>query len=79
MREVGYTSTSILHTVELNTPSSERDTFRISTWSVSSGLCFKCATHGIRCSSAGGYQIALHYCWIEDELPVFVYYALLDI
>ncbi len=23
---------------------------------------FKCATHGIRCSSAGGYQTASHYC-----------------
>jgi len=31
---------------------------------------------GIRCSSAGGYQTALHYCecpfWIGGELPVFV-------
>ncbi len=26
------------------------------------GCVFKCATHGIRCSSAGGYQTALHYC-----------------
>ncbi len=26
------------------------------------GFVFKCATHGIRCSSAGGYQTALHYC-----------------
>ncbi len=37
---------------------------------------FKCATHGIRCSSAGGYQTALHYCgapfWFGGELPVFV-------
>ncbi len=24
------------------------------------GFVFKCATHGIRCSSAGGYQTALH-------------------
>ncbi len=40
------------------------------------GFVFKCATHGIHCSSAGGYQIALHYCgapfWIGGELPVFV-------
>ncbi len=40
------------------------------------GFVFKCTTHGIRCSSAGGYQTALHYCgrplldW--GELPVFV-------
>ncbi len=26
------------------------------------GFVFKCATHGIRCSSPGGYQTALHYC-----------------
>ncbi len=26
------------------------------------GFVFKCATHGIRCSSAGGYQTALQYC-----------------
>ncbi len=40
-----------------------RDAFRICTWPLSSvGFIFKCATHGIRCSSAGGYQTALHYC-----------------
>ncbi len=39
-----------------------RDAFRISTWSLSRGFVFKCATHGIRCSSAGGYQTALHCC-----------------
>ncbi len=39
-----------------------RDAFRISTWSLSGGFVFKCASHGIRCSSAGGYQTALHYC-----------------
>ncbi len=37
-----------------------RDAFRIST--LSGGFVFKCATHGIRSSSAGGYQTALHYC-----------------
>ncbi len=26
------------------------------------GFVFKCTTHGIRCSSAGGYQTALHCC-----------------
>ncbi len=26
------------------------------------GFVFKCATHDIRCSSAGGYQTALHCC-----------------
>ncbi len=26
------------------------------------GFVFKRANHGIRCSSAGGYQTALHYC-----------------
>ncbi len=35
-----------------------------------------CVTVGIRCSSAGGYQTALHCCgapfWIGGELPVFV-------
>ncbi len=40
------------------------------------GFVFKCATRGIRCSSAGGYQTALHYCgapfWIEGELHLFV-------
>ncbi len=40
------------------------------------GFVFKCATHGIRCSSAGGYQTAFHCCgapfWIGGELPVFV-------
>ncbi len=40
------------------------------------GFVFKCATHSIRCSSAGGYQTALYYCgapfWVEGELPVFV-------
>ncbi len=42
-----------------------RDAFRISTWSLSSGLCFKRATHGICCSSAGAgsNQAALYYCW----------------
>ncbi len=51
MRKVGYTSTKIL-SVHV------RDTFRINTWSLSR---VKCATHGIRCSSAGagGNQTAL--------------------
>ncbi len=31
-----------------------------------------CVTFGIRCSSAGGYQTALHCCGIGGELPVFV-------
>ncbi len=26
------------------------------------GFVYKCATHGIRWSSAGGYQTVLHYC-----------------
>ncbi len=40
------------------------------------GFIFKCATHGIHCSSDGGYQRVLHCCvrplldW--GELPVFV-------
>ncbi len=63
---------------QLTTPLSVyvKDAFRISTWSLSGGFVSKCATHGIRCSSAGGYQTALHYCgrplldW--GELPVFV-------
>ncbi len=40
------------------------------------GFVFKCATRGTRCSSAGGYQTALHYCGLPlldwGELPVFV-------
>ncbi len=39
------------------------------------GFVFKRATHSICCSSAGGFQTALHYCgcpfWIGGELPVF--------
>ncbi len=83
-RELGYTSTKLhftnswVHKLLRYTPLSVyvRDSFRISTWSLSRGFVFKCATHGIRCSSAAGYQTALHYCgrpfWIEGELPVFV-------
>ncbi len=57
----------------------ERREFRISTWSLFSGLrlVLKHATHSIRFSSAGtgSYQTALHYCgrplldW--GDLPVF--------
>ncbi len=40
------------------------------------GFIFKWATPGIRWSSSGGYQTAVHYCerpfWIGGELPVFV-------
>ncbi len=40
------------------------------------GFIFKRATHGIRCSSADGYQTALNYrerpFWIGGELLVFV-------
>ncbi len=70
MREVGYTSTK-LHFANSwvrmplkYTPLSVyvRDAFRISTWSLSGGFVFKWATRGIHCSSAGGYQTALHYC-----------------
>ncbi len=54
MREVGYTSTKLL-SVHV------RDAFRISTRSLSSGLCFQAC---IRCSSAGagGNQTLLYYC-----------------
>ncbi len=70
MREVGHTSTKLhfanswVHKSLKCTPLSVyvRDAFRISTWSLSRGFVFKCATHGIRCSSAGGYQTALHCC-----------------
>ncbi len=64
MREVGYTRTKLhfanswVHKPLKYTPLSVyvRDAFRISTWSLSRGFVFKCATHGILCSSAGGYQ-----------------------
>ncbi len=39
-----------------------RDTFRIRTWSLFRGLCFQVCNSCIRCSSAGGYQTALHCC-----------------
>ncbi len=79
MREVAYTSTKphfaniLMHKHLKYTPLSVyvRDAFRISTWSLSSGLCFH-----VHNSCAGSYQTALHYCrrplldW--GELPVFV-------
>ncbi len=51
-----------------------RDTFTYTQISSSSGFVFKCATHGIHCSSAGGYQTTLHCCGhcIGGELPVFI-------
>ncbi len=48
------------------------DAFRISTWSLSSGLCFQVHNSRIHCSSAGGYQIALQSFWFGGELPVFI-------
>ncbi len=70
MREAGYTSTKLhfanswVHKPLKYTPLSVyvRDVFRISTWSLSRGLCFQVCNSRIHCSSAGGYQTASHCC-----------------
>ncbi len=77
MREVGYTSTKLL--------SVHVRIFCQSLWETRSesahghclvGFIFQVRNSRIRCSSAGGYQTALHYCsrpfWIGGELPVYV-------
>ncbi len=79
MREVGYTSTKLHFTnswVRKSLKCTRLSVYVRDAWSLSRGLCFQVRNSRIHCSSAGGYQTALHCCgapfWIGGELPVFV-------